>query len=194
LRAGLYDEFYETLRDVLIPFQKPETYGRSILENSSFLVSSAHEDKALHGQGFVARLSGSTAEFLHIWLSMNVGEKPFLVDGNKQLCCALRPVLPGWLFTGEPTSFEYVDAQGKLQTTALPAHSYAFLWLGSIVVVYHNAKRKDTFGSRAATIEKIELTYPHRKTTVNVVGPVLVGEYAADVRDKKVSRVDVYLA
>ncbi|MBP7162296.1 MAG: hypothetical protein KBB26_02055, partial [Candidatus Omnitrophica bacterium] len=33
LRNGLYDEFYETFRDILIPFQNPDQYGRSYLEN-----------------------------------------------------------------------------------------------------------------------------------------------------------------
>ena len=42
LRCELYEEFYENFRSVFIPFLNPEQYGRSILENSSFLVSSAH--------------------------------------------------------------------------------------------------------------------------------------------------------
>ena len=73
LKAGLYEEFYDNFKRVLIPFQDPRQYGRSILENSSFLVSSAFPDKRLHGNGFVARLSGSTAEFLEIWLKINSG-------------------------------------------------------------------------------------------------------------------------
>ena len=59
LKAGLYDRFYEAVQDALIPYQKPEVYGRSILENSSFLASSANPDPSVHGQGFVARLSGA---------------------------------------------------------------------------------------------------------------------------------------
>ncbi|MFA6379369.1 MAG: hypothetical protein WCX16_06285, partial [Candidatus Omnitrophota bacterium] len=66
LRCGLYKEFYEDLPHVLIPFLNPEKYGRSILENSSFIASSAHEDPEIHGRGYVARLSGATAEFVHM--------------------------------------------------------------------------------------------------------------------------------
>ena len=50
LRAGLYGEFYEDFKAALIPFQDPERYGRSPIENSSFLVSSAHPDESLHGE------------------------------------------------------------------------------------------------------------------------------------------------
>ena len=78
LRTGQYEAFYADMKAVLVPFLHPETYGRSTLENSSFIVSSAHDDVALHGQGFVARLSGSTAEFLHIWLCMSVGDRSVL--------------------------------------------------------------------------------------------------------------------
>ncbi|MBM3255466.1 MAG: hypothetical protein FJZ08_04120, partial [Candidatus Omnitrophica bacterium] len=70
LKKGLYEEFFEDFKNVLIPFQDPQRYGRSILENSSFIVSSAFVDKNLHGNGYVARLSGSTAEFIQLWLIM----------------------------------------------------------------------------------------------------------------------------
>jgi hypothetical protein len=74
LRAGLYEEFYANFKTVLIPFLDPKVYGRSILENSSFIVSSAHEDNRLHGKGFVARLSGTTAELLHMCQPIGIGD------------------------------------------------------------------------------------------------------------------------
>mgnify|MGYP001608200267 FL=1 len=98
LKAGLYEEFYLDFKNVLIPFQKPEKYGRSILENSSFLVSSAFPNKKLHGNGFVARLSGSTAEFLEIWLQINLGPKPFFLNEKNELNLRFNPILSGWLF------------------------------------------------------------------------------------------------
>ena len=39
LRAGLYDEFFEDASTMLVPFMDPQRYGRSILENCSFLGS-----------------------------------------------------------------------------------------------------------------------------------------------------------
>ena len=91
LRAGLYDEFFADLRSTLVPFLDPETYGRSPLENSSFIVSSAHPDESLHGAGFVARLRGATAEFMSIWSMMMAGERPFFTQGG-QLCLALKSI------------------------------------------------------------------------------------------------------
>ena len=99
LRAGLHDEFFAGLKTALPAFMDPEIYGRSVLENSSFIVSSAHPDPALHGNGFVARLSGATAEFLSLWVRMTAGPQPFRLMGDS-LVLDLRPALPGWLFTG----------------------------------------------------------------------------------------------
>ena len=103
LKAGLFEQFFADMRNILVPFYDPQIYGRSPLENSSFLVSSAHPDETLHGAGFVARLSGSTAEFISIWNIMMAGKHPFIMQ-NGQLCFALRPALPGWLFTDDGIS------------------------------------------------------------------------------------------
>ena len=102
LRAGLYDEFFTDMRRGLVPFLDPQTYGRSPLENSSFLVSSAHPDESLHGRGFVARLTGATTEFLTMWTLMTAGPRPFFMrDG--ELCLAFKPTLPDWLFREDGT-------------------------------------------------------------------------------------------
>ncbi len=79
LMAGLVDDFYAAARAGLVPFMDPAIYGRSPLENSSFIVSSAHPDESLHGAGFVARLSGSTAEFINIWSVLMAGAQPFVL-------------------------------------------------------------------------------------------------------------------
>ena len=129
LRAGLYGEFYEDLKRALICFQDPAVYGRSPLENSSFLVSSAHPDPSLHGAGFVARLSGATAEFLSMWTTMMAGPRPFFLQDG-ELCLALRPALPGWLF----------DAEGRL----------SFVFLGHTPVTIHNPGRMDTWRDKSA--------------------------------------------
>ena len=96
LKSGLYPEFFEDARNALIPFMDPEVYGRSILENSSFIASSANPDEKIHGKGFVARLSGSTIEFLSIWKIMMFGKSPFAVK-NGSLCFTLTPAIPAYL-------------------------------------------------------------------------------------------------
>lgn len=173
LRRGFFTEFFNDARRCCVPFMDPARYGRSILENSSFIVSSAHQDDSLHGQGFVARLSGSTAEFVHMWLLMSAGLKPFEVDTNGQLILAFKPVLPGWLFAQD--------------------HTYAFKFLNSALVVYHNPKGKDTFGAGAVKPVKMTLKYAGRTAPVGIVGGRLMGKQAEDVRSKKVERIDIVL-
>ena len=40
LKGGLWDEFFQVIKTALPPFMDPEVYGRSTLENSSFIASS----------------------------------------------------------------------------------------------------------------------------------------------------------
>lgn len=191
LRTGLYSEFYENFRNVLVPFLKPETYKRSILENSSFIVSSAHQDESLHGQGFVARLSGSTSEFLHIWLYMNAGVNPFSLNKDGKLELALNPILEGELFTNEASKIEYL-LDGQIKVADLPKDVYAFNFLGSVLVVYHNASRKNTFGDDGVKIKAIELVYKEKDKKVSLKEAVIPSPYAEDIREKKVERIDVH--
>ncbi|MBN1870364.1 MAG: hypothetical protein JW847_07315 [Candidatus Omnitrophica bacterium] len=192
LRCGLYEEFYENFYAVLIPFLNPEQYGRSVLDNSSFLVSSAHEDKALHGRGFVARLSGSTAEFIHIWLLMNIGKDPFGMNAKGELTFTLRPVLAGSLFTKNESCLSYLDLNDTLKKVNLPKNCYAFRLFGSILVVYHNPHRRNTFGKKNPPIREIRLTYPGKKKPVIITAPSLCGDHAHDIRERKIERVDVF--
>jgi hypothetical protein len=192
LRKGLHEEFYENFKNVLIPFLKPERYGRNILENSSFIASSAHEDQKIHGQGFVARLSGSTAEFLHMWLLMNAGEKPFSVNEKGELEFRLDPILTGDLFSSKKANIRYLNAQKEWKTIELPAQSYAFKFLGKTLVVYHNPKKKNTFGPKKAEIQEYQLHYSESKTHT-VQGNTISMPQALAIRDGEVVRIDVYL-
>ena len=190
LRAGLYKEFYQTLNDVLIPFLDPEVYGRSVLENSSFIASSAHEDPSLHGQGFVARLSGSTAEFIHMWLWMSVGQNPFLLNHRDELCMHFEPALSAQMFTRSKSTAARLNAKGCWECVDLPKSVYAFHFLASTLVVYHNPRRLDIFPDSDYQTEKILLTYDKNKTVCLTDGFV-PAPYAQDVRDGKVKRIDV---
>lgn len=179
LKTGLYEEFFEEFRDTLIPFQKPERYGRSILENSSFICSSAFPDTKLHGKGFVARLSGSTAELLNIWLLMNAGMKPFFIDEDNQLNLKFEPVLPAWLFTKKPER-------------GFPKNIFAFRFLGTILVVYHNPKMKDTAGKDAVRPVSIVIEYPDGKK-IDITSGIIPPPCSEDIRSRKVSRIDIRL-
>jgi hypothetical protein len=180
LKNGLYKEFFEDFKNALIPFQDAGRYGRSTLENSSFLVSSAFTDKRLHGAGFVARLSGSTAEFISIWLFMCAGRSPFYLDADKKLRLQFKPVLPGWIFS-------------RKEENGFPKDTFAFKFLNKTLVVYHNPKRKDTFGLNPAEIKSIALTFQD-KSTSTFSSSFLPSPIALDVRAGKVPRIDIHLA
>ena len=172
LHSGLYEEFYADFKNALIPFQPPERYGRNILENSSFLVSSAFPDKRLHGNGFVARLSGSTAEFLNIWLVMNVGRNPFIIEDGK-LILKFSPILAGWLFS-------------KKEKT------YSFNFLGKIRITYHNPKRENTFGKNAVKPNRIVFKDRDEKP-VEIISDTIPHPYAQAIRALEIKQIDIYL-
>ncbi|MFH1073643.1 MAG: cellobiose phosphorylase, partial [Candidatus Firestonebacteria bacterium] len=173
LKQGLYKEFYEEFKNILIPFQNPQQYGRSILENSSFIVSSAFKDKRLHGNGFVARLSGSTAEFLEIWLTMNTGKQPFFLNQKNELCLSFRPALAGWLF----------DKKGL----------YTFNFLSKITLTYHNPKRKDTFAGNGLKSKRIVLTDIRGKNT-EIISDIIPPPYAEQIRSGQFKKIDIHLS
>jgi hypothetical protein len=171
LKAGLYDEFFEDMENVLIPFMDPEVYGRSTIENSSFIASSANPDESVHGRGFVARLSGSTAEFLSMWIIMMVGKAPFsAADGT--LCLELSPILPGRMFDeGNEVSFRF---------------------LGSCDVTYVNPSRKDTFGENRARIERMEITMKDGEV-LSIRGSRISSPYAERIRNGEGKSIKCYM-
>lgn len=164
LKAGLYHEFYSDMKTALIPFLNPEIYGRSTLENSSFIASSANPDPTVHGRGFVARLSGSTAEFLNMWHIMMAGEKPFGIDEKGRLYLAFRPVLPVWLF----------DEQNTV----------SYMFLGTCKVTYINHGRVEPYNSSIKCI-----TLLMDKTEIKIEGAVISTEYALKVRNGEIKSI-----
>lgn len=160
LKAGLYEPFFEELRTSLIPFLDPAVYGRSTLENSSFIASSVNPDPNVHGRGFVARLSGSTAEFLSIWITMMTGKSPFqLIEGK--LVFRLAPKLPGWLF----------DESGEI----------TFTLLGRTAVTYRNPRQAATYGPGGAAVRSLTLIKPNGDA-VHVEGDRASGTLAEEIR------------
>ncbi len=165
LKAGLYDEYYETITRALIPFLDPNMYGRSTLENSSFLASSVNPNEDIHGRGFVARLSGSTTEMISMWIEMFIGNKVFTYEDGK-LVLNLEPKLANWLFD-----------EGKA----------SFRLLSNCDITYVNNTGKNTYGDDAATVARIEMNGETVSTNNKIVG-----EMAEAVRDGKVDKITVY--
>jgi hypothetical protein len=171
LRAGLYEQFFEDFKATLIPFLDPKIYGRSLLENSSFLASSSHPDEMLHGAGFVARLSGASAEFLSMWRMMMAGERPFFLEED-QLCLAFKPILPGWLFSEDKT--------------------LTFKFLGKATVIYHNPLRRDTFDPQV--VFRSIVLHPKKWPSLELPGQVIPAPFAQKIRAGQVEQIDVYFA
>lgn len=181
LRHQLVEEFYDEARTMLVPFMEPEKYGRSIFENSSFLASSSCPEAGIHGRGFVARLSGSTAEFIHIWLCLTVGYSPFR-ETPEGLVFELDPALPGEWFTTEESTIVW---NGNKEV--LPENSLAFCLFGKILCVYHNQSRRHTRGDRGVSVCGYEVD------GARVDGKVITGGLAQKIRDRLVDRIDVWL-
>ncbi len=170
LRAGLIDEFYQDLPKALIPFQPAKRYGRSPLENSSFLVSSVYPDPKLHGRGYVARLSGATAEFLHLWLWTVIGRKPFFLNDRHELNLRFSPLLPRDFFTKNG--------------------DFKFSFLGKVKVHYHNPSRLPTYGKRSIRPAQISFLDPDGRK-VEIKGPTIGAPYAEWIRHGRIARIQV---
>jgi len=168
LKAGQYEAFFSDFRRAVVAFMDPAVYKRSITENSSFLASSAYPDPVQHGRGYVARLTGATAEFIDIQVRMTSGKTPFTLDPSGRLRFRLSPVLPGWLFRGT---------------------EFGFRFLGSIDVTYVNPGRKNTWeGIRPISYR---LTAGGREETIH--GEWVPEPFASLIRDKKVGKITVTL-
>lgn len=191
IRNNLFDEFYSNFKNVFIPFLEPESYGRSTLENSSFLVSSSHFDKSIHGNGFVARLSGATAEFIHILHLMTIGQNPFSLNDAGELEFSLKPSLPNWLFTKTPRVLSIYNNQIK-DKIDIPENSFSFMFLGKILVTYHNKKLKNTFGENSVKPIEYKIT-TNSGDVISIMSEIITGKAVHSIRDRKVSRIDVIL-
>lgn len=170
LNNGLYNEFFSDFKNVLVPFFDAETYGRSPLENCSFIASSANPDETTHGGGFVARLSGAAAEFLSIWNVMMAGHRPFTVKDGK-LCLELKPLLPEWLF----------DRNDEI----------SFNFLGNTIVTYVNPNRRNTYDG--FKVESIVISYKDGHS-ITFKDSYIAEPYSNDIRDGKVCAVKIYMA
>ncbi|WP_297417632.1 hypothetical protein [Clostridium sp.] len=166
IKNGLYEEFFEDIKTAMPPFMNPEVYGRSILENSSFIASSSNPDERTHGRGFVARLSGTTVEMINIWKLMMVGEKLFAYEDGI-LKFELNPILTKDFFK-----------DSALITTIL----------GHIKLIYTNINNKNTFGQEKGIIEEINLVHVDNSIT-KIKGNEVCGEFAEKIRNGEIVEI-----
>ena len=131
LKKGWYKEFYEEIQNNMVCFLDPNIYGRSPIENSSFIVPTCNPDPKKHGQGFFARLTGANAEFLDMLNIMSFGENLFIMN-NGGLQLNLDPRLEKSFFKKDGT--------------------YTFKLLNKTKVTYYNPNFINTY-------ERNNLTY-----------------------------------
>jgi hypothetical protein len=142
LRHGLYDEFFtEMMSGGMLPFFDPKMYGQSLMVPTTFIVSSAYADISMHGRGYnnnnqngrekTLQYSGTTSEFLSMWIYIMVGAHPFsLHPRTGQLQMQLLPTIPITWFSMEPDGNTWM-VQYKL--------------FGSIDVRYYNPRGVDLY-------------------------------------------------
>ncbi len=167
LKAGLYKEFFEEFRNNCVAFMDPEVYGRSTLENSSFIATSCNPDPETHGRGFVSRLTGANTEYLSMWYIMMFGKKVFNMENN-ELTATFKPVLTA----------DFFDANNEVSA----------MFLGDVLVTYYNPNKKDTFATQVECIE-----FNLNGKDIKVDGSKLVGENASKLRDGSIKSIKITL-
>lgn len=170
LNSALYEEFFHDFEKACIPFLDEMTYGRSTFENSSFIASSANPNENIHGKGFVSRLSGSTAEFIHMWQIMMFGKQPFQYENGK-LKLIFEPTIPEYL----------IDQDRIIRAT----------FLGNISVTYHLSNKKPLIPGKYE-IKDMKVYYINGEKKV-VKGNNISPNIAQDIRDKKVQEIEVLI-
>ena len=168
LRSGMYGEFFEDFHKAAVPFLDPAVYGRSIYENSSFIASSRNPDEKIHGKGFVARLSGSTIEFISMWKLMMFGRHVFAVK-NGALIFMPEPAIPAYL----------IPEDGMIETTLL----------GETEVAYRLEEKKDYVPGQY-TVRGMHFLYKNGNEA-DVDAGYVSGKLAEDVRARKVERIEI---
>ena len=60
-------------------------------------------------------------------------------------------------------------------------------------MVYHNPRRRDTFGKRKADIKRVVINYSDQKEPAVLSLRDIPSAHAQDFRDRKIDRVDIEL-
>ena len=181
LRGKLYEEFFAEIKGGgMMTFMDPDVYGRSLMECSSFMASSAFPDPNQHGRGFLARLSGSTAEFMSMWKLMFLGPDLFFLNDSGELEMKFVVAIPSWLFEDDENPGTR-DDNGDLTIN--------FKLFGTIPVTFHNPDGGDLFGVNA----KGYLIKMKDGSAFHVDGPSVPTATATAIRRVKgVESIDAY--
>jgi hypothetical protein len=170
LKAEAYPSFFEAIQYGLTCFMDPKVYGRSPLENSSFIATTNNPDSSKHGQGFYARLSGSTAEVLSMWKRLMLGTTLFTYTQGK-LQFQIHPTI----------SLDYFK-DGKIETTLFANTKIRLL-------ITETLKPTD----KTLNVVGYRLISPHQTQPIVIQGSSIQGDHALAIRQKRFSEIEVLL-
>ncbi|KAI2505669.1 hypothetical protein MHU86_8727 [Fragilaria crotonensis] len=144
------------------------------------MASSAFPDPSMHGRGFLARLSGSTAEFMSMWKLMFLGPELFFLNDVGEVEMKFVVAIPSWLFEDDENPGTR-DDNGDLTIN--------FKLFGTIPVTYHNSEGGDLFGVNA----KGYLIKMKDGSAAQVDGPSVPSATALAIRRVKgIHSIDAY--
>jgi hypothetical protein len=167
LKSGLYDEYYEDMKTAMPPFMNPEVYGRSPLENASFIATSNNPNPQNHGRSFVARLTGTTSEAITLLMLMMTGKKLFTYQ-DQILRFQIEPKLKKDFFN-----------ENK---------EVSFTLFETIEVIIKNPDGKDTYN-----LSPVQYILENDVDQVIIDGPYVEGHLAEQIRKKHFTRITVTL-
>jgi len=167
LKSGLYHEYYEDMKTSMPPFMDPEVYGRSPLENASFIATSNNPNPKNHGRGFVARLTGTTSEAITLFMLMMTGKKLFTFN-HDVLSFGIHPLLTKDFFDNN--------------------HEVSYHLFETVKVTIKNPSMKDTFD-----LNPVQYILKNSVDTVVIDGTHVDGHLAELIRKKHFDTITVIL-
>lgn len=168
LKSGLYKEYYHDMKTAMPPFMDPEIYGRSPLENASFIATSNNPNPKNHGRAFVARLTGTTSEAITLMILMMTGKKLFSFQ-DQVLKFMINPIL----------TKDFFDEH----------HEVSFKLFNKVRVTIVNPEQKDTFDG----LKPVEYQLSNAFDLVTIQGPTVDGHLAEQIRRGHFDHVKVTL-
>lgn len=171
LKSGLYSAYFKALKTHLPIYRDPKQYGRSPLENSSFIATSRNPNTRVHGKGYVARLTGTTAEMLTMHHMMAFGKHPFILNENGQVIFKPHPILPSYFF----------DENGQFETTLF----------STTRIVYIKKDKQSTF-DHPFSIQSMIIKEQGKEITLNF--NYLPHEFTIKLRNKRLDQIIITLS
>lgn len=168
LKSGMYDAYYEDMKTAMPPFMNAEVYGRSPLENASFIATSNNPNRQNHGRSFVARLTGTTSEAITLLMLMMTGKKLFTYQ-DQILRFQINPLLKQ----------DFFDEN----------HEVSFNLFESIKVTIYNPEGLDTYKG----LKPVRYVLKNEVDEVTIDHPYVEGHLALQVRNKHFNEIIVTL-